>query len=922
VNILVSVLAVIAISPPGIDFEPGFNWFTLETENFSIHFPEREVLQRERLEYIKKIALLAEDVRMLLKANSVVVPAGKVQIVVADYYDYYNGYATPFPDNTIALMPHISGASRINDDDWLRTLILHEFSHICQIDQCRGFPLLLRSIFGRIILPNSHLPAWLLEGYAVYNETRFSSFGRLRSAEWQARLKTALHNQRILTIDRCNHYGLQRYPGGLAPYLYGGKLIEFVANRYGDSIWEVFNCKNSRQVPFFENIAAKRSFGRSFNRLWQEWQEELKKQADSIRKLIPQEGMSNFQRITYEGFYTSSPVWSVNGAEIYYISANDREQRSIKAVNLTTMRRRIVHRGAVFGNMSVSRNSRYLAFSELVSKGLQYEQGDIFILDLNAGSLRRLTYDERAYDPDFSPNDSLLVYVSNSNGKSRLMIINYPTGEKQVLSEIEDGYYYHPRFSPGGKLIAVGVWREGGCADLEVIDFKTGWSFPITQDRANDINPCWSRDGRLLFFASDCGMVYNIYAYDIENNETYRCTNSEFGLLEPAVSPDNDRLALIALGSDGYDVNIAKINPKDWCRADGFVDEFPHLEYKFLNPAPFQLYYYSPFPTVLPKFWLPWLVVDRDFEVGIFTLGWDVLRFHRYWAVAGIRLDEEKPFLNFVYEFHRYRPFWNLTALLMPDRQNVRIGVQLPYYRVKYSQTLGLGSRLVVGNCFRWIIDGSYHFNNARKFRFGVAPVQGRNLGILFDLRGRSFSFGYDLLRVAGYWNEYIGMPPANWSLGSRLAIGTSFGDTGRFSAFTITDQSTIFRVRGYGDSTITTANVIGAGILFRIPIVWLERGWGTLPIFIQNLNTAFFCDAAAHTQNFFQGLSGYRIGTGMEVRLDVLIAHYLPGSLTVGIAVGHNRIRNPQVYFSIQSDLLASIRTFTNRDNFYLPPE
>ncbi len=911
-NILVSVLTIIAISPAGVDFEPGFNWFTLETENFSIHFPESGIPHRERLEDIKKVALLAENVRMVLMRHSVDVPDGKVQIVVADYYDHYNGHATPFPDNTIVLMPHISGALRINDDDRLRTLILHEFSHLCQLDQCRGFPLLLRSIFGRVILPNSHLPVWMLEGYAVYNETRFSSFGRLRSAEWQAMLKAAFRDRRILTIDRCNHYQLQRYPGGLAPYLYGGKLFEWVAKRYGDSIWEVFNRANSRQIPFWENIAARGILGRSFNRLWRDWQVVLKRQFDST----PREMADSFQRVTYEGFYTSSPVWSVDGREIYYISANGKEERSIKVLNIGTLKSRVLHRGAVFGNMSLNRNGRYLVFAEMVSKGLQYEQGDIFILDLNTGRLRRLTQDERAYDPDFSPSDSLIVYVSNINGTSRLVIINLHTGEKEVLAEIKDGYYYQPRFSPGGRLIAVGVWQEGGYADLEVIDCKTGWVFPITQDRANDIDPCWSRDGRLLFFASDRNGIYNIYAYSIENMETYRCTNSEFGVLEPSVSPDNGKLALVALGSDGYDVNILEIKPGDWCQADEFVDEYPDLEYRGFDSVPFQLYYYSPFPTVLPKFWLPWLVFDRNFEVGIFTLGWDVLRFHRYRVVAGISLDEEKPFLNLAYEFRRYRPFWDLNAFLLPDRQNLRVGIQLPSYRIKYRKTLGLGTRLIFGDRFRWVIDGFYHFNNARKFRFGVAPVQGRNLGVLFDLQNGSS--GYELMRVAGYWSEYLGAPPANWSLRLRGALGISSGDTSRLTAFTITGKPAIFQVRGYGDSDLRVANVVGAGVQLRIPIFWLERGWGTLPVFLQNLNTAFFLDAAAHTRSLLKGFNGYRAGAGMEMRLDIIVAHHLPVSLTAGVAFGHARIRNPQVYFSIQSDLLGAIHNPANRDDLF----
>ena len=117
---------------------------------------------------------------------------------------------------------HRPGPSRTNFDDWLRDLILHEYSHIVQIDQVRGLPRALSYVFGRVMLPNALAPSWLDEGYAVYNETRFSNFGRLRSAEYDMVARVAADSGRLLPVDRCGGYELQRFPGGDAPYLLRG----------------------------------------------------------------------------------------------------------------------------------------------------------------------------------------------------------------------------------------------------------------------------------------------------------------------------------------------------------------------------------------------------------------------------------------------------------------------------------------------------------------------------------------------------------------------------------------------------------------------------------------------------------------------------------------------------------------------------
>jgi len=912
---MIIILALFTlITPPGLSFEPGFSWFTLETQHFSIHFPGPGTLTQERLGYIRTVAEIAEEVRSTLTDNGITVPSQKVQIVIADYLDYYNGYATPFPDNTIVLLPFPPGPEKTNYDDWLRMLFLHEYSHIVQMDQRQGLPLMLARILGRAALPNGIMPAFLFEGYAVYNETRFSNFGRLRSADWQANIRNAVSANHRLSIDQCCGYELNRYPAGLAPYLYGSSFMQFWAKEKGDSILEMFNHQHSRQMPFFTDCAVRKVLGSGLAHLEQNWQNWMSRQMDSIEQIVRQDGLTNLKRMSYDGYFLSSPCWSRNGAEIYYLSTQGREGDCIKALNLGTMETRIIHAGAVFGSLAISPDGRFLAFAELQVKGRGYRQGDIFFYDLINGKLQQITFGERAQDPDFSPDGASLVYVSNNEGVSRLIMLNLQTKERWVLTEIGDfGYYHQPRFSPGGGLVAVGVWRQGGYADIELIDLKNGWLIPITQDRACDLFPAWSRTGKLLFFVSDRSGVYNLYAYSVESQKLFRCSNVLTGVYEPAVSPDNRKIALVALGADGYDINLIDLRPKDWCEAEEFVDHYPEMH---PNPVAIQseVYQYSPLPTVLPRFFLPWLCLGQldnvkgKLEIGLWTLGWDVLQFHRYFTAAGYRLQEKSPFLNLTYELHRYQPVFQFSGRWTLKRQESRLAVDLPIYRTRNWQNLGFGTSFICDSSSRLLFDGSYRFTNSRTFRFSVAPVQGRSCGILFDAESKLLSSVRNRIRFAGYWNEYFGLPPQSWSLWARSAIGLAAGDSSRFSAFELSNQPGIFTVRGYSDSNPAGANILSTGLCFQAPLFWIERGLGTLPLFFSNFNGALYWDAGLITDKITSGSRQWRAGVGAELRTDFFLAHYLPFRFTAGAAIGFGKRVSHQIYLSLKSQLLESL--------------
>jgi Tol biopolymer transport system component len=916
-SVLLALLLLPTQIPGSICIDPRLSWYTVETDHFDVHFSSRGRPDSSSLGLAREVADVCEEVHATLTPVTGWAPRARTQIIIADFYDYSNGWAAPFPNNTITVIPTPPAGGKSNEGNWLRTLILHEYSHILQMDRVAGAPKALRSVFGRVIMPNALAPAWLDEGYAVYNETRFTDFGRLRSAEYDMIARAAADSGRLLSVDRCGGYELQRFPGGGAPYLYGSWLHGHVAAKGDSNIWERYNRDRSSGFPFFENLHARRTFGRSIYDLWDETQVSLIAGAARTSGRVNESPVTRLRQLTHEGYWTSSPLWSRYGTRLYYISETGRQYPAIKMVDTATGKVTALHRGLVTGGLSLSPDGRLLAFAELNVTGNSYEHTDIFALDLSFGGVRRLTHGRRARDPDFAADTSLLVFVSNDRGQNNLNLLDLATGEIAALTETDDHTAYHtPRFSPSGKWIAVGVNRPGGYADIELVDRLTGWTIPVTRDRANDISPTWSRTGKYLYFASDRSGIFNLYAYQLATGKTFTVTNVQYGVFEPAISPDNRRIALTSFSVSGYDISITELDVAGWQLAHEFIDTLPRdttqRGTRNEERRTMALYYYNPFPGILPAFWLPWLSPYSGGELGAFTLGWDALQFHQYQLIGGYRFGRSSPFLSAGYTLRRYRPIISTAVDIDLHTQAGSVNIELPFLATKHSNWLDLDITMIRDSAAAAHADLGWTFSDAHQYRFGVAPVQGHVIGLHADAQSRSMLSDRDLTRVLGYWVQYIGNPPQTWSLRAKLAAGTAFGDTAAADAHELGVEPGLLGVRGYQEASAGTRTVLTAGLQFRTPLWWVERGLGTGPLFIRNINAAGFADFGTAWDTIRieddSFMSRARVGVGAELRTDLIVSHLLPVSLYAGCGFGLNPLWSYRLYFGLSSAMLEGI--------------
>ena len=210
---------------------------------------------------------------------------------------------------------------------------------------------------------------------------------------------------------------------------------------------------------------------------------------------------------------------------------------------------------------------------------LRYRWSDLYRWAPGADPLdgaERLTFGLRAREPHVAPDGRTVVFVRNDVAQSRLAFLDLRTKRTtEVGASGRFAQVYTPRYSPDGRSIAYGGWGEGGYRDVYIYDVEEETSRPLTLDRASDQSPCWSPDGRTLFFSSDRTGVFNIYAADLDDGEIWQVTNVLGGAFECAVSHDGETLAYVGFTASGFDLWSMPIRRDQWTPAMNGDMDYP-----------------------------------------------------------------------------------------------------------------------------------------------------------------------------------------------------------------------------------------------------------------------------------------------------------------------------------------------------------
>lgn len=957
---------------------PDVTWYTLDTPHFRVHFYEDE------RPLAHHTAIVAERAFRLLTRYLNWKPSGHINLTLNDNTDFANGFASSLPQNFIFGYSAPPGPfDELNDfDDYLKLLITHELVHVVHLDTILGFARVYNALLGKLYAPNLSQPNWFIEGLAVLQESRQTTAGRLRSAVFDMQLRAAFLEDRQLGLDAVSH-GPLVFPQGTAPYLYGSSILKYVEDRYGpEKITEISHRYGSALIPGGMNRITARALGKPWVGVFgtgvvDEWRASMAHrfalQVDEARR----RGPIDERRVTFEAPGPRgdglTPRFFPDGTVLYHRASTDDDPAYVR-LDLETGEKQVITRAYGGGLATITPDGRALIFQRLnflplrwrISGNSHLTWTDLYRMDLATGELRELTKARRAAEPDVSPDGKRIACIVGGTGTRHLAVVPIEGGVPQLLAAGVPGFAQSPAWSPDGRLIAYSRWKDGGFRDIHVYDITTGKDRALAVDRAMDVDPRFTPDGKYLLFSSDRSGIYNVYARELATDRLYQVTNVLGGAFQPVASPDGKRLAYTGFTAGGYDLFTLPLDPWTWTLAQPFVNARPEPTHDpaSLADSPDALpgeppvgnvvqavEPYRPWRFMYPRTWVIELVSN---PLGLGNSGRLQFGLADPAGNHGVAFDLLLPAdgdasIRLDYAYTRLWPSFNLTAtrtatalpndLIIDGRRvnyrqhaaSASASMGLPVLRkpaasadVSFGYTYSAyapAERLPVPDPSYGItippqrgpdanLFLTWYYSNARSFPYSISAQKGRRLQLALYLSDPSLGGRFSTTSATWYWAEYF--TPA-WARLHALALlysgGISAGDRAAgFGLGGYVEQDIVRNIflnrrqcctflRGYLPNAVVGDQYHLFSAEYRLPLLWIERGYETFPIYLRRLHGAVFGDAGnAFVGNFrFQDL---RYGVGAELRLQMSIVYYIETEIQVGFAKGLSTGGGNQLYF------------------------
>ena len=886
--VLAAVLtgAILPATPAIAQVAPDEDWRTLDTEHFRITYPDPLYPLATRL------ADRAERAYSLLASSFSAPPPGRIDIVLTDHGDFSNGFANVVPTNRITLYarPPADGRSLTYFDDWMELVVTHELVHIFHLDPARGLGKVLRAVLGRYpatwpFFPGRATPTWLTEGVATYYESTLTDAGRVHGSWQDMVLRTGALEGDLETLSTASGRS-PVWPAGQRPYIYGSEFFNYLLQRTdGQGLRELVDGVAGQLVPYRIDAAARSAFGVSFSQAWEEWSATVSARyralADSLATLQPVTTGEALTRGAREALY---PRVSPDGFQLAFARADGRSDPHLRLRALADGRERQLTRtngtaefawapdgGVVFAQLEFV--DRYRVYSDLYRAAPD-------------GHVTRITEGQRLGFPDVHPGGDRVVAVQEGGGTNRLVIVDLATGEVRPLFDANpDEHWAFPRWSPDGSWIAASQWRSGGLFDVVILDSSGELVTRVTDDRAVDVSPAWSPDGRILLWSSDRTGISNLFAASVDESgragTVMQVTNVLTGATYPAPDPAGQWIYYSAYHQDGWDIERIPYAPEKW------FEPFP-TDARFLAPAgrtperytatiEAESRPYRAFRSLLPTYWQPLYapprrtlgrdVIGRGY--GFATSGRDLVNRHAFWSWGRFVPDRRRAEGRFGYTARALGdPVFTLSAsqlydpagatrgehedgavdtLFVVDRER-RLDLSVDFLRPRYRNAVGLtltaSHSWVSSELLDATMEPSASFRLTRPTRrsgevsatlgFGTARSHAMSMsrenGLSGFVRGRA-------ARVLDLPEELAGDPSADEGfeeLAGRLSLYKSLGGGG-FARQVMALRASGGIARGpgadgfhfeVGDAAGSRERITGFGLFGGSPLLFPLRGY------------------------------------------------------------------------------------------------
>ena len=689
-----------------------------------------------------------------------------------------------------------------------------------------GIPARLHKVFGEIISPNIIIPDWITDGICHLLYARFKNEKVVDP--FHAAIQNTAPPPEIDQIS--NHPG--KWPGHYGYRIYGRSFIKWVNHHYGwDRLLDFIEVHGAGILPIEIDFKAKKSFGRTWSDLWQTYR------ADARGK------SKNDQGLLITGYWSNPLVyWNVSG--VY---------PGIKKVRF---------RGR-YGYIDAD-NTLWL--SEYDTEGLaqiiRYKKGMAIPLNL-----------EHAWDP--GPGG---VAVTRSGHRPHLILPAPPkTGAAKYLKRTETDRRRIP--APPGTLQLSGPVQDEQGRVAVAANIQGNWDIwlydrkwhRITNSPSVEMDPWW--EGDRLVFSSNISGTFQIH--DAEMQKLSDCKNG-------AVLPREGKyLCLIPNGWQVMSYSVEQ-RPGKMIKhpAKKIQPDDPPID--TLRPRA-----YNAWKSIWPNYLVPDIFADAtDFQLGIATKSRDVtgdtttdggLRYSFGSDYLSLRLGFKTK--DFGARFTRYPLDYEtgLDTVVEESRNEIKafwipFGIESLELSINYRTFEPLEEKGSKEN-ESW---GAFHLDGTYgDFRgWGNLEVFSEDSQSAFG--GFQFLFGEQIytslhLQAGKTWGDMV-PGHTTYRIGGNVVEG-----------YFTRRPTRLFPLRGFDSSVLEAGQAVTTGVEVFWPLLNLQKGYKTFPLFLHRLRLGTFIDAGAASDPLTW--DDMLIGAGLELITSMEIAWGNLSAFRMGIA-------------------------------------
>jgi hypothetical protein len=657
---IIVIACLLLISKNVFAVDPTLDWKTIENNYLYVHYSDGNKAMAE------KALAIAEAAHVRLTDELNWYPIKKTHLILSDETDEPNGFATPiFFNRTVIFVAPPTSVDTLEDfDDWLTTVIVHEYTHIVHLDKSAGSPEFLRNIFGRMFLlfPNIYQPSWVTEGLATHKETDLErGIGRGQSTMFASMMREEVANG----LQPISHVNLPvtTWPAGTTRYLYGVYFMIFIAERYGeDKLQEWVDEYSDNLIPFFINTNAEKTLGKQLTPLWEEFQIWLVEKFQPQINAIKADGIVKGEKISVDAYRTDSvsAVSTADGDEIFYVRNGGYKRASLMHIDSKGQKQELVDLNSGINLDTHPTAGLLLTQDEYCNNYTIYK--DIFLYDKTLGELKRLTECGRYISASWHPEGKNIIAAHHDAGKFELHLLDDSAQLQEVLWQASNGEILGQiDVSPDGKHVVAAKWRRGNGWNLELFNIeKRSWE-KLTRNVSIVANPRFNADGNILFSLEANG-VYNLHCYDVVSKSVTRLTNTIGGAFQSSQASSGGDIYYVGYSAEGYAVyqlaldRVKHDEPELDIWGDGSLAEedvgmsLPVSEEvssvpvtapaEYLKTLNYQISSheesdYFALRNMYPRWWFPTFAYsDQRSEFGVTTTGGDALGIHNYTVSA------------------------------------------------------------------------------------------------------------------------------------------------------------------------------------------------------------------------------------------------------------------------------------------------